>query len=343
MARAGLIPEGACAAIAGTREHPLVRGALITIAIPTLEAGQGFQDVLDAVTAQRVDAAVDLIVCDSGSTDGTQARARECGARVLEIPKASFSHGGTRNLLMSEARGTHVAFLTQDAVPADPGWLAAMLRGFSVTDNVGLVFGPYRARPEASLSVRRELETWFGSLSPDGRPRIDSVAADRRDAPPRSFWGPLGYFTDANGCIARAAWERVPFRPVAYAEDHLLAQDMLRAGYAKVYVPGAAVVHSHDYSAWEWLRRSFDEARAVAEVYGEAPSATWRDLMRNLRGNVAADVRRARAESGSRAAIAQFARSLEHHGARSAGTVLGARAATLPGSLARRVSLEQRG
>ena len=45
---------------------------------------------------------------------------------------------------------------------------------------------------------------------------------------------------------------------------------MLRAGYAKVYVPDAAVIHSHEYSPGEWLRRSFDEARAVAEVYGFA-------------------------------------------------------------------------
>ena len=62
-----------------------------------------------------------------------------------------------------------------------------------------------------------------------------------------------------------SVWEQVPFRDVAYAEDHLLAQDMLRAGFAKVYMPDAAVVHSHEYSAWQWLRRSFDESRAIAE------------------------------------------------------------------------------
>ena len=54
------------------------------------------------------------------------------------------------------------------------------------------------------------------------------------------------FFTDANGCVARDAWERVPFRGVAYAEDQLLARDMLAAGYVKVYRPDAAVIHSHD-------------------------------------------------------------------------------------------------
>ena len=92
----------------------------------------------------------------------------------------------------------------------------------------------------------------------------------RAHAPPRSFLGHRGFFTDANGCVARAAWERVPFRPVAYAEDHLLAQDMLRAGFAKVYVADAAVLHAHEYTFVERLRRSFDESRAVQEIYGFA-------------------------------------------------------------------------
>ena len=94
------------------------------------------------------------------------------------------------------------------------------------------MFGPYRPRPDASLMVRRELDEWFGSLP------------DRRRAGPRSDGAPdvrRSFFTDANGCLARAAWERVPFRAVAYAEDQLLARDMLAAGYAKVYRPDAAV------------------------------------------------------------------------------------------------------
>ena len=79
--------------------------------------------------------------------------------------------------------------------------------------------------------VRRELEQWFVSLS-DGAPRLDRGLPNPRDPDlvRRVF------FTDANGCIARAAWERVPFRDVGYAEDHVLARDMLAAGYA-VTVP----------------------------------------------------------------------------------------------------------
>ena len=52
------------------------------------------------------------------------------GARVHRDPaRRSFSHGGTRNLLMREASGARVAFLTQDAEPADERWLERLLGG----------------------------------------------------------------------------------------------------------------------------------------------------------------------------------------------------------------------
>ena len=254
------------------------------------------------------------------------ALARSYGAQVIEIPPEQFSHGGTRNLLMSRSRGDHVAFLTQDAVPAAADWLSALVAAFALAPAVGLVFGPYRPQPGARLSVVRELTSWFESFS-DGAPRIDALAPEARDAPPRQFMGQLGFFTDANGCVARAAWREVPFREIAYAEDHLLAQDMLRAGYAKVYVPEAAVIHSHEYSPGQWLRRSFDEARAVREVYGFALGG--RAAIRNVRGGVSGDRRWAR-EHGGGSGTRLLGASLLHHGVRAAGTFLGGRAERLP-------------
>ena len=315
--------------------------APVTVAIPTLNAGPGFAEILSAVSAQRLSRSLELVVCDSGSADGTIALARAYGAEVIEIPRVQFSHGATRNLLMERSAGGHVAFLTQDAVPADDGWLDRLLDAFIQVPDAGLVFGPYIPGPRASVSVARELEDWFGSFAPDGERRVDRLDPAERDVPNRRFLGHLGFFTDANGCVARSAWQQVPFRDIAYAEDHLLAQDMLRAGYAKVYVPDAAVVHSHEYSPWGWLRRSFDESRAVAEVYGVSPGGRVVDATRNVRGNVGADAIWARAH-GRPSGPRLLARSVLHHGARAAGAVLGAHADHLPGTLTAQLSLERR-
>src|SRR3712207_8141520 len=49
-----------------------------------------------------------FVVVDSGSTDGSLDVLRRHEARVISIPQADFSHGGTRDLLMRSTFGTHV-------------------------------------------------------------------------------------------------------------------------------------------------------------------------------------------------------------------------------------------
>ena len=345
----------------------------VTVAIPVRDGGELFVRTLRALERQTV--AHELLVCDSGSRDGSPALARAHGARVLEIEPGEFSHGGTRNLLMREARGERVALLTQDAEPADERWLESLLSGFELGDEgvegeresggpgecepaewegageVAIVYGPYLPRPDASTAVRLELEGWFKSLSPDGEPRVERLSAEERTLLPGALLaragaelvGRRGFFTDANACLARAAWERVPFREVAYAEDRLLALDMLRAGYAKVYEPRAAVLHSHEYTAAEHLRRCFDEWRGLREVYGWREPASPSHLAGQLRGSLGT----ARLEPSVAGApparrLATLAAVGNHHMVRLTGAVLGSRADRLPPGLRRRLSLERR-
>jgi glycosyltransferase involved in cell wall biosynthesis len=314
----------------------------VTVAIPVRDGGALFAGTLAALARQTVEH--ELLVCDSGSSDGSASLARSHGARVLEIPPERFSHGGTRNLLVREARCVHVALLTQDAEPAHERWLEQLLGGFELGEDVGIVYGPYRPRESASAAVRLELERWFASLSPDGAPLVERLAEHERSLPVQRLIGRRGFFTDANACVARAAWERAPFREVPYAEDRVLAIDMLRAGYAKAFVPAAAVLHSHDYSAVEQLRRCFDEWRGLREVYGWREPTSPAQLARKLRGELGA-ARRELIAAGvpparRRATLAALTR---HHLLRSSGALLGSRAEALPSWARRRLSLEGRG
>jgi glycosyltransferase involved in cell wall biosynthesis len=321
---------------------------VVTVAIPVRDGGAILEQTLGMVCAQRLDppCPLELVVCDSGSRDGSPELARRFGADVIAIAPERFSHGGTRNLLMERSCGSHVAFLTQDAVPADELWLSRLLSAFSLAPDVALSFGPYRPRANASPMVARELTQWFGSFSSADRPRLDRLEVHERGSDSRALMGARAYFTDANGCVARPAWERVRFPDVRYAEDHALALQMLRAGYAKVYEPEAAVIHSHEYSAWGWLRRSFDESRALREVYGWVPPLDPRTMGLNLWGRVGADRRWMQAhrtgDLGRTDAMAALARSTAHHAARLTGAALGARSERLTPALARQLSLERR-
>lgn len=316
----------------------------VTVAIPVRNGGALLARSLEALERQTV--AHELLVCDSGSSDGSVALARAHGARVIEIAPRSFSHGGTRNLLMREARGAHVALLTQDAEPAGERWLERLLKAFALAPGVGLAYGPYIPRPGASLAVRMELARWFASLAPEGTTRLERLREDERSAsalPDAALLGARGFFTDANACLARDAWSRVPFREIAYAEDRALALDMLRAGYAKAYVPDAGVIHSHEYSSTEQLRRAFDEWRGLREIYGWREPADPRHLLSRVRGELG-EARRELARSGvlPRRRWATLAAVARHNVLRLAGAILGSRAEMLPALVRRALSLERR-
>ncbi len=311
---------------------------LITVAIPVLNGADELKRLLPVVRSQSIDAEVEIVVSDSESTDGSADVARAHGATVIDVKRSSFSHGGTRNLLMELSHGELVAFLTQDALPARADWLDALTAAFTAASDVGLAFGPGLPRPDASLTVRRELTTYFTNLSPDGRTRVV-----RRDNGVNSDANAGTYFHSVNACISRNAWSEVPFRTIPYAEDRMLALDMLRAGRGKAFVPSAPVVHSHDYRPLDLFRRSFDEWRGLREVaghreaYGLGVSARW------IRDQVRADLEFAAGEGmGAVRRAAVMPGSLRHACLRHAGAVLGSRSARLHPGLRRLCSLERR-
>jgi glycosyltransferase involved in cell wall biosynthesis len=319
--------------------------ATVTVAIPVLNGARYLDEVLTAVAGQEVDRPVEVLIWDSGSTDGSLEIAQRHGAHVHRIPTSEFSHGGTRNRMAAMARGEHVAFLTQDATPASPRWLAALLEGFAIAEDVAAVFGPHIPRTDASHMIKCEMERHFATWGDGGR----TIDVQRLDRTPRSlaeygaFPGRWTFLSDVNCAVAKWALQRVPYREVPYAEDQLLGRELIEAGYAKVFHPEAAVVHSHDYPPGEFLRRYFDEFRSLREVLDHVePAGAWRN-QRVLRGLLRADERWLRAHGVHGPALVRaLAVSARHHTIRQAGAILGSRADRLPATARRRLSLEGR-
>jgi hypothetical protein len=73
--------------------HPAV-----TLFIPTCNAGPEFPEILGRMQDQRLDRSVEVLIVDSGSTDGTVEFLRRQPVRLIEIPNSQFNHGLTRNL-----------------------------------------------------------------------------------------------------------------------------------------------------------------------------------------------------------------------------------------------------
>jgi len=291
--------------------------------IPVKDGGELLEQVLAAAIAQGPS---ELIVIDSGSRDRSPEIARAAGADLIEIAPEEFGHGRTRNLGADRSTGELICFLTQDAVPVD-GWLDAYREAFTLDERVGAAFGPHLPRPGTSPMIARELTEFFATFSPDGRP-----ALQRR--------GDASFLSNVNACYARACWEQLRFPDVAYSEDQAFGRAMLDAGWVKVFHPGAAVLHAHDYGPLDFSRRYFDEYRGLRETTGHVEPLHLRHGVRE----VAHDARWMREQGMPRGARARWLpRAAAHQLGRRVASALGSRAERVPDRLQRLFSLEGRG
>ena len=79
---------------------------MISVVIPVKDGGADLVRCLEAISRQRIDDEVEVVVVDSGSRDGSAARARSLGRQCpRDSSRSEFHHGRTRNLGASLARG----------------------------------------------------------------------------------------------------------------------------------------------------------------------------------------------------------------------------------------------
>jgi glycosyltransferase involved in cell wall biosynthesis len=237
---------------------------VISVVVPVKDGGLDLVRCLEAIARQRMEEEVEVIVVDSGSSDGSAERARIFGARVHEILPEEFSHGGARNLGAELADGDIVVFTSQDAYAADEGWLAALVAPLRERTDVAGVYGRQLPHEDAIPSERYFLDFLYGP-----EPRTQRLADPER----LSFEATL--FSNVSSAIPRAVLERYPLAAdVIMSEDQEWSRRVLEAGLAIVYEPRAAVRHSHAYTVAGAFRRFFDSGVSADRSYvSESPTS----------------------------------------------------------------------
>lgn len=238
---------------------------MISVVIPVKDGGEELRRCLDAIARQRVDEEVELVVVDSGSTDGSPELARAHGAHVQRLEASGFSHGGARNRGAEAARGEVLVFTSQDASAIDDRWLATLVAALRRDPEIAGAYGRQLAHDDARPPERYFLDFLYGPRSRTQR------AASRAEL---SLHTTL--FSNVNSALPRSVWEEFRFaEDVIMSEDQELSARMLLAGRAIAYEPQAAVRHSHRYTIPAAFRRFFDSGVSGERAYlaGAAPSA----------------------------------------------------------------------
>jgi rhamnosyltransferase len=228
-------------------------GIDVSVVIPAKNGARYLDEVLKMVYAQACNYTYEVIVIDSGSTDGTLDIVKRYPLRLIEIRPDEFGHGKTRNLGASIAKGRYLVFITQDAVPATDQWLTRLVQHLE-RDMIAGAYGGQIPRDDTNPVEQFFLRTRYpaqGSIKHVGNGKTNMHTI---------------FFSNANSAIRREFLQKYPFPDdLIMSEDQEWAKRVLLEGYRIAYDPEAAVYHSHNFSVETVFRRYFDSGVSLGQ------------------------------------------------------------------------------
>lgn len=175
-------------------------------------------------------------------------------AEVHHLEKADFDHGGTRHEATGYSDARVFVMMTQDAMPADRHLIERLVENLD-----GKVAVSYaRQLPGAASS---ELERISRKFNYPETSRVKALE-DLEESGIKTFFC-------SNVCAAyrRDIYDKLGgfVRHTIFNEDMLYAAKAIKAGYQIAYEAKARVIHSHNYTNLQQLRRNFDLGVSQAE------------------------------------------------------------------------------
>ena len=210
------------------------RNPLASVVIRSKNEAASIGRLLDILRSQTIGDRLELIVVDSGSTDGTTEIVREHGIEPIAIPAESFTFGGSLNTGCAAASASVIVALSAHAFPTEAGWAERIVGAFE-DERIAAACGDDRA--------------------PDGSPLEAVVLQDSTLAKRYPFWG----YSNAAGAFRAALWRQRAWREdMPGTEDKEWAAHWLKAGWLVRIDPALCVDHDHSHDP---LREAYVRAR----------------------------------------------------------------------------------
>ena len=217
------------------------------------------RQTVEALLNQEIDDTLEIISCDDHSTDGTaEYLAGIPQLRRISPPAGKYIPGKTLNYMVSKAMGDYIVFHNGDAIPQHKEYLKNLISPLK-DERTDCVFGNQIARKDAFQVVRKDYERAFGNGS-------ISRKWDR-------------FFSLVSSGFRKNDLLQKPFNEtIQYSED----SEWVNRYQAKIiYVPGAAVEHSHNYTLKEVKKRFFNEGLADQQMGKQSKGLlqTWKSIL----------------------------------------------------------------
>lgn len=226
----------------------------VDVIIPTYQPDSHLIKLLDQLSNQTVPVQkIILMNTEEKYFDrffyGTHFKDNYKNVYVYHYSKREFDHGNTRNRGVKKSDSDIFVMMTQDAVPADEYLIERLTEPLLQEDDVVASYA--RQLPADDCSM---IERFTRDFNYPKESRIKSME-DLDELGIKTFFC-------SNVC---AAYKRKEFMELGgfvkhtiFNEDMIFAAGAMKAGKRIAYVSDAQVVHSHNYTSGQQLRRNFD-------------------------------------------------------------------------------------
>ena len=225
---------------------------LVSIILRSFNEAWALGETLAALREQDYKA-WELIVIDSGSSDGSQQLISAANpTHFIQIQPHEYNPSRVMNHGMRLGRSEFGIFLNADATPQGPHWLRPLATALQ-DPKTAAVCGRQIPRPDCQAVFACDYDRCFG-------PNRESATWDH-------------FFSMVSSGIRKDIWRQRGFlEKLQYAEDDEYTRWAKANGYKVVYCPASVVTHSHNYTPAQAYKRSFGDAKALAASWPGKPS-----------------------------------------------------------------------
>lgn len=239
-----------------------------SIVIRAYNEAQHIGRLLDGIQQQTI-RNTQVILVDSGSTDGTLEIARNYPIEILHIQPEEFSFGRSLNIGISNARSEYMVIASAHVYPVYPDWLERLLAPFQ-DEKTGVVYGKQRGAVNTHFSENQIFAHWFPEFS-----------RSNQDHP---------FCNNANAAIRRRLWEQHPYdESLSGLEDLEWARWAMQQGHRIAYSAEAEIIHVHNETPSGVYNRYRREAMAFKRIF---PQENFHlgDFIRLVSTNITSDI-----------------------------------------------------
>lgn len=225
----------------------------VDIIIPVYKPDKAFFQLIEKLEAQTVP--VNRIILMNTEEKyfaqlfyGTRFLKKYSNIDVYHLSKKEFNHGRTRRQGVKRSSAEVFVMMTQDAMPEDERLLEHLINALK-GEKVAAAYA--RQLPAGDCNP---IETYLRIFNYPEQSEVKS-ATDIETRGIKAF-----FCSDVCCAYKRSVYDELGgfVKHTIFNEDMIYAAGAINAGYEIAYVAEARVVHSHNYSCMQQLRRNFD-------------------------------------------------------------------------------------